>query len=94
MTTQQDQVRSERLNPHLRQRVSFIAALIYGPDNANWPAISDTFEDLFQESQGAPFEKSVDLLREPIREKNAQALVQTIAELLSTNDSSQQASAI
>jgi hypothetical protein len=94
MTTQQKAVLGEEMSPHLRQRVAFIAALIVDPDNVNWSAISDTFDDLSQESQGAAFEKSVELLRKPILQKDARALGQTIGSLLSTGESPAQTDAL
>ena len=87
-------VLGEEMSPHLRQRVAFIAALIVDPDNVNWSAISDTFDDLSQESQGAAFEKSVELLRKPILQQDARALGETIDSMLSADDSPAQADAL
>ena len=81
-TKQQAESPQDEMGPHLRQRVAFIAALIPDPSDANWPAISDTWANLSQETKGTPLEKSVELLRDPIRRKDAHTLVQTIGVLL------------
>jgi hypothetical protein len=86
MTTEQKALpQDEMISPHFRQRVAFIAALIRDLDNANWPAISDTWDNLWEETKGTPLEKSIGLLREPIRRQDTHALAQTIDALLRDN---------
>jgi hypothetical protein len=70
------------MNPHLRQRVAFIAALAPDQNSANWPAISDAWGDLSRESQGTGCERQVQSLYEPIQRKDALTLVRTIGALL------------
>jgi hypothetical protein len=84
----------EVLSPHLRQRVAFIAALIPDIHRANWPAISDTWDDISQETKGTAFEKSVESLQEPIQQKDAELLVENIGALLNLGESPEQASAL
>ena len=87
MATQQKETHGEELSPHIRQRFAFIAALIPDSDSANWSAISDTFDDLSQETQGAVLEQSVESLREPIQQRDARTLIERIGVLLSRDES-------
>ena len=86
MTTRPNAASSEQVSPHLRQRLAFIAALLHDPDGANWSAISDTFDDLAQESHGGASGKSIEALRYPIDTKDARALVEAIGALLNTDE--------
>lgn len=72
-------------HPHFRQRVAFMAGLITDLEHANWPAISSTWDNLRRETKGTPLEKSIEMLREPIRRKHAHALAQAIDALLRNN---------
>ena len=89
MATQQKAGSGEELSPHIRQRVAFIAALVPDTDNANWSAISDTFEDLSQECRGGALERSVESLRDPIQQRDAGTLIERIGAILSRDESSQ-----
>ena len=70
------------ISPHFRERIAFIAALIQDLEHANWPVISDTLENLSQETKGTPLEKSIERLRDPARRRHTHALAQTIDALL------------
>ena len=77
---------SETLHRRRSARLAFIAALLHDPDGANWSAISDTFDDLSQESHGGASGKSIEALRHPIETKDARALVEAIGALLNTDE--------
>ena len=79
---EENEVSAARISPHFRQRIAFIAGLIRDLEHANWPAISDTLENLSQETKGTPLEKSIERLREPARRRHTHALAQTIDALL------------
>lgn len=88
-----DSVKNERtaelsvdcIVPRFRQRVASMAGLIFDLDHADWPAVSNAWEKIRQETKGTALEKSVESLRDPIRRKHAHALAQTIDALLRDN---------
>jgi hypothetical protein len=75
-------LREGELSPHLRQRVAFMAALIPDSESANWAAISDTWDNLSQETKGTALESKGPMIREAIRRQDAPTLAHAIGDLL------------
>lgn len=82
MNIEQRARESQTLSPHLRQRVAFIAALVPDPQNVNWEAIADTWDELSRETRGTEYERTVQSLHDLIERQDADSLAHRISLLL------------